>query len=82
MIKNNVDCNNCRVKGCANYDNIRFVKNCTLYKKPEALQVPLLHHLMIGRKAKNTIAVLAMVGLVIQETDRYPNFKLNIQEGR
>jgi hypothetical protein len=75
-------CNRCALKSCSSYNSLTVAKNRNMFIAPERFKTPLLVHLMQGRKATNTAKVLNHFGFMIEETGKYPFFKLHLKGRR
>jgi len=77
MIKRS-DCNLCTT-GCEEkiYKTVHFSTRCKRYRPNEPTPVPLLLHLMASEhKVQGLFDVLNHVGLTLEETTKYPGFRL------
>lgn len=82
-MKGRVRCNNCGVKSCTDlYKDVNIIKKCSHFIPLDSFKIPLLVHLMEGRKATGTTNVLDHFGFRIEEVGRYPFFRLHLKGRR
>ena len=72
-----IRCNECGVKSCNSYDNLRVALGCRMFAPLSRLNTPMLFHLMQEEKSVNTTKVLDQFNVQIEEVGRYPYFRLS-----
>jgi len=84
------ECNICTRKGCSTVENYRRGKSkftpaemglhCPTVQMPKPFKVKLLYHAILN-SPQATMEILARVKIEVREIDRYPGFRLIINEG-
>lgn len=72
-----IRCNQCGVKGCQFYQNLKIARTCKIFQNLESFKTPLLLHLLgDDKKVESTTEVLEAFNIRVFETTRYPYFRL------